>query len=170
MHDAAPVPCRSAGQYPWCRGPCLFTMSCFFPIIISMKLMLMRLLLFLVALSLVLQNTCPYGFAEETAFARPLLHRCLLHYHQAMEQETVDDHSSTGVHQGFVMAASYMRPSGRYFPLSTDGWPVVSDRYTSPFKEPLIRPPAFGRFSAGRFLFHYGCELLFTEGNSGGFK
>jgi len=42
--------------------------------------MLMRLLLFLLALSLILQNACPYGFSVKTAFASPPLHMYCLHH------------------------------------------------------------------------------------------
>jgi hypothetical protein len=101
---------------------------------------LMRLLFFLLALSLILQNTCPYGFAAKTAFAFSHLHQCPLH-HQTGEQETVDGNPNKAIHPAFVMAASHMQPSIRHFSIGTDYWPIVSDRYTNPFKDPLIRPP-----------------------------
>lgn len=45
-------------------------------------------LLLLLSLALVLQNTCPYGFAAKTAFVAPHTHDCPLKKdHQAPSKE-----------------------------------------------------------------------------------
>jgi len=102
---------------------------------------LIRILLFLLALSLILQNTCPYGFAAKTAFAIPHVHWCPFHHHQTKEQGTVDDNSNKVIHPAFVMVAPSVRASLERFPLSADYFLFLSERYINPFKEPPIKPP-----------------------------
>jgi len=101
----------------------------------------MRMLLFLLALSLILQNTCPYGFAAKTAFAAEHSHQCPFHHGKTKEQGTVNDNSSKAIHPAFVMITPFVQPSVEGLPISTDYFPLLSDRYTNPFKEPRIKPP-----------------------------
>jgi hypothetical protein len=102
---------------------------------------LMRILFFLLALSLILQNTCPYGFAAKTAFAAQHSQRCPFHHHQTNGQGTVDDNSGKAVYPAFVMVTPFVQPSVVHFPLSADYLLFSSGRYVNPFKEPLIKPP-----------------------------
>jgi hypothetical protein len=102
---------------------------------------LMRMILFLLSLSLILQNTCPYGFAAKTAFAARHPHQCPFHHGKTKEQGTVDDNSKKAIYPPFVMVAPFVQPSVGSFPISTDYFSSLSDRYTNPFKEPRIKPP-----------------------------
>jgi len=101
----------------------------------------MRILLFLLALSLILQNTCPYGFAAKTGFAIQYSHQCPFHRHQTTEQGTVDDNSNKVIYPAFVMVTPFVQPSIEGFPISTGCSFLSSGGYTNPFKEPRIKPP-----------------------------
>ncbi len=101
----------------------------------------MRMLLLLLSFSLILQNTCPYGFAAKTAFAAPLTHQCPFHHYPHKGQGAVDDNSIKVIYPAFVMVAPFVQPSVQPFHVCTDYFLYSSDRYTNPFKEPLIKPP-----------------------------
>jgi len=101
----------------------------------------MRILLFLLAFSLILQNTCPYGFAAKTAFAAPHSHQCSFHRHQTKEQRTVDDNSNKVMYPAFVMITPFIQPSIEGVPVSTYYLRFSFCGYTNPFKDPRIKPP-----------------------------
>jgi hypothetical protein len=102
---------------------------------------LMKMFLFLLSFSLILQNTCPYGFAAKTAFAAPHTHACPFHHCPPKKQNAVDDNANKAMYPTFVMAVPFVQPSIQRFPISTGYVLFSSDRYTNPFKEPLIKPP-----------------------------
>jgi len=101
----------------------------------------MSMLLFLLSFSLILQNTCPYGFAAKTAFAAPHTHACPFHHYPSKGQRAIDDNSNKVIYPAFVMVASFVQPSIQHFPVSTEYSLFSYDKYTNPFKEPLIKPP-----------------------------
>ncbi len=101
----------------------------------------MRMLLLLLSLSLILQNTCPYGFAEKTAFAASHMHACPFHHCPPTGQGAVDDNVNKIIYPAFVMVAPFVQPAIQRFPVNTDYFLFSSGRYAGPFKEPLIKPP-----------------------------
>jgi hypothetical protein len=101
----------------------------------------MRMLLLLLSFSLILQNTCPYGFAAKTAFVAPHTHACPFHHYPPKGQRAVDDNSSKVIYPAFVMTVPLVQPSIQPIPISTSYILFPSDKYINPFKEPLIKPP-----------------------------
>ncbi|HEX8949985.1 MAG TPA: hypothetical protein VF790_13535 [Dissulfurispiraceae bacterium] len=101
-----------------------------------------RLLLFFLALALVVQNTCPYGFAAKTGFAAPHTHACPLkasrHHGPAKERDT----SGKATYPAFVVTVAEARPCIRRFHIDTNYTLFVPDIYKAPCKEPLHKPPA----------------------------
>jgi hypothetical protein len=102
---------------------------------------LLRMFLLLLSFSLIVQNTCPYGFAAKTAFAAQHTHQCPFHRYPHKGQGAVDDNSNKVIYPAFAMVAPFVQPSIHYFPESTDYFLFSSDRYSNPFKKPLIKPP-----------------------------
>ena len=105
----------------------------------------MRLLLFLLAFSLVLQNTCPYGFAAKTAFAAPHTHDCPLkkdHHSPSKEGDSVDGNSGKVLFPAFVFSVPDVQTVILCSQVDVDYTPLSSDNYKDPFKEPSAKPPA----------------------------
>jgi hypothetical protein len=98
------------------------------------------MLLFLLSVSLVLQNTCPYGFAAKTAFAASHTHACPLHHSPPGGTSAVDDNSNK-VHPAFVIAFPFVKPAIQRFALSSAYVIFSFDKYINPFKDPLTKPP-----------------------------
>lgn len=114
----------------------------FSPLPYTIFMKLMRMLLILLSFSLILQNTCPYGFAAKTAFAAPRTNQCPFHHHSTNGQGTVDNNANKVIFPAFVMVVPSVQPCIQRFPVSGDYSFSSSYRYTDPFKEPLIKPPA----------------------------
>jgi hypothetical protein len=105
---------------------------------------LMRLLLFILVISLVLQNTCPYGFASKTAFTAPHAHDCPLkksHHSPAKEQNTVDDNPGNLLYPSFIFSIPDTQPVLSRFQMNTEYTVLYSDDYKDYFREPSTRPP-----------------------------
>jgi hypothetical protein len=113
-----------------------------FLIICSMKLM--RLLFFLLVISLVLQNTCPFGFASKTAFTAPHMHDCPLrksHHSPAKGQNSVDDNTGRLLYPSFMFSVPDTQSVVFRFQMNTEYTVLYSDNYKDHFKEPSTRPP-----------------------------
>jgi len=102
---------------------------------------LIRLLLFLISFSLILQNTCPCGFAAKTAFASPQMHACPSHHSPCKGQRAVDSDANKIIYPAFVMSVPFAQPAIERFTMSTVYVLFSSDVYTNPFKKSLIKPP-----------------------------
>jgi hypothetical protein len=98
------------------------------------------ILLFLLSLSLVLQNTCPHGFAGKTAFAALHTHACP-HQHCPLKGKSAVDDNSNKSGPGFVMAFPFVKPAVQRFALRSDYVIFSFDKYINPFKDPLTKPP-----------------------------
>ena len=98
------------------------------------------MLLFLLSLSLILQNTCPYGFAGKTAFAARQTHACPFHHQPIQGKSAVDDNSNK-IHPAFVIAFFFDKPMIQHFALNSAYVIFFSDKYINPFKDPLTKPP-----------------------------
>lgn len=123
-------------NYGW-----VFTILYLFNTITFMKPMRITVLA-LLAFSLLLQNTCPFGSAGKTAFAASVSHRCPFQRHHADRQGAVDDNGPNKVvYPAFMMIGSFMKPSSEHFPIITDYVCFSSCKYANPFKDPLIKPP-----------------------------
>ncbi len=105
---------------------------------------LMRLLLFLLVFSLVLQNTCPHGFAGKTAFAAPHTHDCpskKSHHAPVKDRDSVDDTTVKLLHPAFVFSLPEVQKIMLYSQQNTAFTLLSSDSYKDPFKKPSIKPP-----------------------------
>ena len=106
---------------------------------------LMRMLLFLIAFSLVVQNTCPYGFAAKTGFAAPYTHDCPLkkgHRGPSKDKASVDENMGKVFCASFVLSIPDVQTFNHRLQANASFFPIAFDNYKNPFKEPLIRPPA----------------------------
>ncbi len=106
---------------------------------------LIRLFLLLLIFSFVVQNTCPYGFATKTAFASPFTHDCPLKKSpcgSSKGQDFFDAMYGKILNPPFVLSMPQLHALIQSFALDADYVALTSDRYTNPFSEPLIRPPA----------------------------
>ena len=106
---------------------------------------LMRALLFLLAFSLVVQNTCPYGFAGKTAFAAPYTHGCPFkkaHHGPPKDKASVDENMGKVFCASFVLSIPDVQALSLRLQANASFFPMPFDNYKNPFKEPLIRPPA----------------------------
>ena len=123
-----------------CTDPSQFLQT--FSILCIMKLM--RLFLFLLAFSLVLQNTCPYGFAAKTAFAAPQAHDCPFkksHHAPQKDRDSVDDNPVKPLYPAFVFSIPDTQVAALCYQMKPEYAALSSDNYKDPFKEPLIKPP-----------------------------
>lgn len=105
---------------------------------------LVQILLFLLVISLVLQNTCPYGFASKTAFAAPQTHDCPFkknHQNPVNEPNSDDDNPGKLLYPSFVFSVPDNQPVISRFQTNTEYIALSSENYKDPFKEPTIRPP-----------------------------
>lgn len=104
----------------------------------------MRALFFLLAFSLVLQNTCPHGFAAKTVFAAPQTHDCPFkksHNTPGKDHDSVDDNSGRPLYPAFVLSVPDVRPIIFRIKKDSDYMPLSSAGYKDPFKEPSLKPP-----------------------------
>ena len=105
---------------------------------------LIRLLLFLLVISLVLQNTCPYGFASKSAFAAPHMHDCPLkksHHNPAKDLDSVDDNPGKLLYPSFVFSIPDTHAVISRFQANTEYMALSFDNYKDHFTEPSIKPP-----------------------------
>jgi hypothetical protein len=97
-------------------------------------------LLFLLSFSLILQNTCPHGFAGKTAFAALYTHTCPHQHHPIKGKSAVDDNLNK-VYSAFVMAFPFVKPAIQRFALTSSYVSSSSDKYINPYKDLLTKPP-----------------------------
>ena len=105
----------------------------------------LRLLLLLLITSIVLQNTCPYGYAAKTAFTSPHTHDCPLkksHHGPANDRNSVDDKPGKALYPSFVFSVPESDAVISRFQTKTEYATPSVDNYKGPFREPPVRPPA----------------------------
>ena len=102
------------------------------------------LLILLVALALVIQNTCPYGLAEKTAVAAPFTHDCPLKQHHAKDSEGKSSADLQDM-QTYLKTFNLLSGSVAYHPLplkeAETVAAVVNMRYNDGFIDLPIKPP-----------------------------
>jgi len=106
---------------------------------------LMRLILFLLVISLVLQNTCPYGYAAKTAFAASHTHDCPMkksHHSPAKDRDSVDDNPGKALYPSFVFSVPDKQAVIFRFQTNTEYTALSSVNYKDHFREPSTKPPA----------------------------
>lgn len=106
---------------------------------------MIKFLLLLLSLALVLQNTCPYGFAAKTAFVAPQTHDCPLkkdHHALSKEGDSVDGNSGKILFSAFVFSIPDVQTVILCSQVNVDYTPLSPDNYKNPFKEPSVKPPA----------------------------
>jgi hypothetical protein len=107
-----------------------------------------RFLIFLVALAIVIQNTCPYGWAAKTAFLSSPASSCC---HCPMQKDrrpakagVRDDIKKdvSGSNALFVMQVSEPAATCQVLCSSDDIAPIKSSLAKTAYQEPPLRPPA----------------------------
>lgn len=105
---------------------------------------LMRLFFFLLAFSLMVQNTCTYGFAGKTAFAAFYTHDCPYQKNQQSpdrDQDSVGDKTVKMLYPAFLFSVPDVQRITLCFREYAAYTPLFSDSYKDPFKKPTIKPP-----------------------------
>jgi len=108
---------------------------------------LIRVVLFLLAFSLVLQNTCPYGFAAKTAFATcgSTQHssHCPMHEQKQSKQDGQNDVKKefSQAKQIFVLSISQPDNSFQILSPAIKAVSQISNDFKDVFSEPPLRPP-----------------------------
>lgn len=102
----------------------------------------LRSIIFLLAFALLIQNTCPHGFAGKTAVARacancPMKHNLMAS--QDGQDKIVSDSSSTHFPL-FVFAVPKTVHTFQLEP-TTSSRPVLADSYQDALPDELLRPP-----------------------------
>ncbi len=111
--------------------------------------MLLRLLIGLVAASIIIQNTCPYGWAAKTAFvncgsSNQSAH-CPVHEQKQPKQNRQNDvkRGILNVKQAFVIHVVKLDNTYQIVDYESDTHPIDSLILLEIFSEPLFRPPIF---------------------------
>jgi len=106
----------------------------------------MRFLIFLVAFAIILQNTCPYGWAGKTAFAASHVSHCPMKDRQRPAKTNDRDDVKkelSNAKQTFVFSVGTSGNTFRLLALISCTISVKTDNVKDVFSEPLLRPPAF---------------------------
>jgi hypothetical protein len=107
----------------------------------------MRFLIFLVAFAIILQNTCPHGWAGKTAFAASHVSHCSMKDpHRPAKTNDWDDvkkELSSNAKQTFVFSVGTSDNTFRLLAPIGCTVSVKTDNVKDVFSEPLLRPPAF---------------------------
>ncbi len=103
---------------------------------------LWRMLFLLLSFSLILQNTCPHGFAGKTAFAASIEpHACPCQKCPLTKQGPSDNKQQKPLYPAFLMIVPAANPSLHFLAAGTECVFLPQDRYIDPFKARLIKPP-----------------------------
>jgi hypothetical protein len=103
-----------------------------------------RLLLFIVFLTLVLQNTCPYGFAAKTAFVATHSHDCpqsKSHHSPDKDRDSADDSPGGPLHPAFVLSISDNQTIVLCSQMKAEYTILSSENYRDFIKELATKPP-----------------------------
>ncbi len=102
-----------------------------------------RYLIALIVVTIVVQNTCPYGYAAKTAIAAPMVHHCPLKDSAPSEdggknRMTKDPRD---LNQPFVIAAAPAADTGRAFDAVTETGVMRHAGFEDIVADPPFRPP-----------------------------
>ncbi len=109
-----------------------------------------RILIFLIATAIVMQNTCPYGWAAKTVFMSS--HASLCPHCPMKDANPPDTHKDvkknlSNINHSFLVHV--VAPNNTFQMLSlVDSAPAIkSDQFKDVHMEPLLRPPVLSHFS-----------------------
>jgi hypothetical protein len=106
----------------------------------KLKLVLLSVLF----LSLVLQNTCPYGFEAKTAFAAARAPDCPhsgSHHAPDKDQDSGSDNPGVPLYPAFVLSIPVNQTIVLCSQIEAEYTPLSSDHYKDFHKEPSTKPP-----------------------------
>lgn len=101
-----------------------------------------RPIILLLAFALLIQNTCPHGFAGKTSVASTCNH-CPLKQHHSLSpdlQKKISSDSSSIHFPMFVFAVPKTIHTFQLNPVKS-GRPILADRYKDALPDDLLRPP-----------------------------
>jgi hypothetical protein len=99
----------------------------------------------LISFAILVQNTCPYGFAAKTGFAAPKAHDCPFkkcHTAPSKEGSSPDENSGKALFPAFVLSMPEVQAAIHCFAVNREHFLFSSNNYKDPFKKPIIKPPA----------------------------
>jgi hypothetical protein len=103
-----------------------------------------RLLLFVLFLSLVLQNTCPYGFAAKTAFVATQTHdspQSKNHHSPDKDRDSADNTLGRMLHPAFVLSLPDNQTIVLCSQMKAEYTTLSPENYKDFIKEPFTKPP-----------------------------
>ena len=109
-----------------------------------------RILIFLIAIAIVMQNTCPYGWAAKTIFMSShssLCPHCPMKETHPPDANNCVKKNLSNINHCFLIHV--VEPNNTFQILSQiDRAPaIMSDQFNDVHLEPLLRPPVFRLFS-----------------------
>jgi hypothetical protein len=102
------------------------------------------LLISVLFLSLILQNTCPYGFEAKTAFVAiqaPVCPHSGSHHIPDKDQDSADNNPDRPFHRAFVLSIPDNQTIVLCSQMETEYTILSSENYKDFLKEPSIKPP-----------------------------
>jgi hypothetical protein len=103
-----------------------------------------RILIAALIIAIGIQNTCPYGWAEKSAFVLSPISHCPMKEHKHSDPDKQDDSgkSSSHVNPAFVFHVSKPETAAQNTASVPSDIPFVSDPYLDVFSDPLLKPPS----------------------------
>lgn len=104
---------------------------------------MVRYIIALIILTIVVQNTCPYGYAAKTAIAASLEHHCPLKDSASPEDGGKNSVTKNprDINQPFVIAAAPAADTGRVFDTVMEPGIIRPAGFKDIFADPPLRPP-----------------------------
>lgn len=101
----------------------------------------LRPVILLLAFALLIQNTCPHGFAGKTSVASTCNHCSLKHHSLSPDPQKKISSDSSSIHfPMFVFAVPKMIHTFQLNPVKS-GRLIFADRYKDALPDDLLRPP-----------------------------
>jgi len=103
----------------------------------------------LIIVGVVVQNTCPQGWAAKTAFVTCHGSHCPMHKQKEPKQDGQDDvkRGISNVKQAFVIHVVGQNNAYQILDYKSDILPIDSLTLSEIFSEPLFRPPILSIFA-----------------------
>jgi hypothetical protein len=102
-------------------------------------------LIALIVLAIVVQNTCPYGYAGKTAVAATLVHDCPLKNHQPSKSDSPDNFTEgfKNLNHAYVFTSGGVECGPELFGPAESLSVSVTYSHEDAFLSPPLRPPRF---------------------------
>jgi hypothetical protein len=106
---------------------------------------MLRGIVTLIVFAIVLQNTCPYGYAGKTAVAAPHVHHCPLKDHQPQKSGSPDNFTEDfkNLNHAYVFSSEGVACGLKLFGPAQTATTIAAYGHEDAFLIPPLRPPRF---------------------------